>query len=120
MTSFVVWWTNQEESEEVCTRVESGTWNAPEYIKDMVISRQGRNGRGRLWIGKIPEFDGIEAINWNDDKPLASYIGARCGGILVKLEDMFYLRNVRGLITDENLERMDVMTLFSERYRNNA
>lgn len=120
MKSFVVWWTNQEESEEACVKVESGTWLAPEYIQDMARSRQGRAGRGRLWVAKIPEFEGIESINWSDDKPLAAYIGANCGGILVKLDDMFHLRNVRGLITDENMERMDVMAIFSERYKSNV
>lgn len=55
-----IWWLANEEADSARLRP-----HAPQYLKEQLMSRRGRNGRGRLWIAKefgslyLPRFDSI-------------------------------------------------------------
>jgi hypothetical protein len=73
-----VWWLGNVEAQTAT--LKSG---APEYLRDQLSSRRGRNGRGRLWVdaqfGRVvaPRLEGMSDA-------LASYLP---GGIVIRDED---------------------------------
>lgn len=88
MGQYAIWWT----SDTACNEAKHLMGPLPKYIKDELISRCGRAGRGRLWINdevKDAYPNGISKI----EAP------AECGGIVIHRHDFVKLKNLPGFIT---------------------
>lgn len=73
MTDYLIWWTNQSDVERVeylGLDGQLGHW--PKYLKDEFASRNGRAGRGRLWV--LAPFHGHLA-DWPLFKSLVAPFG---------------------------------------------
>jgi len=77
----------------------------PDYIRDEVRSREGREGRGRLWV---PAEIDCEEINWDDQNPLCRLISSEsAGGIVFHQRDFDKVMNLPGFVTDINCNRVN-------------
>ena len=102
-SKYLIWWLSQEacvqmpplyedeESEEVPL--------IPEYIIGEFWSRNGRAGRGRLWV--YSHFE-VEEIEWDELKPMARAAGD-CGGIVIDARDVESVAYLPGFVTDFEL-----------------
>ena len=75
-----VWWLDNLAARRATLKA-----SAPSYIRKQLLCRQGRNGRGRLWVDPmfgrlaLPRLEGLDARP--DDLP---------GGIVIKSKDAKY------------------------------
>lgn len=93
---YLVWWTDQEESESVTDEQIAAL---PIYIIHQFESRFGRNGRGRLWVAEhIP----VVEIPWLTNKPASRLADVR-GGVVIDAEDAPAVFNLPGFLTDLEL-----------------
>lgn len=98
MNEYLVWWTNQEEAEQVDAELLFRA-GFPDYIANEFKSRLGRAGRGRLWVDDdIP----ITQINWDEKKP-AARLAEKRAGIVIRAEDKHFLFDRPGFLTDLDL-----------------
>jgi hypothetical protein len=95
----VIWWLNQQETEFVCENPIDGL---PEYILDMIDSRDGRPGRGRLWTPP----DVKAAVDPWPDTLLAKWLGKDSGGLVIRKEDVHFIAMYPGTVTDLNLNKL--------------
>lgn len=96
MTDYAVWWLSQEDCEQMgCALPPSIEW--PEYIRRQYLSRLGRAGRGRLWIGDGIEFEGIREEDWHG--PFAEGAEKSCGGIVLHARDVPLVLALPGYVT---------------------
>jgi hypothetical protein len=100
-----VWWLNQWDYENGI-ELEDGKldiFGLPEYLQDEVRSRQGRPGRGRLWV---PDGIEIQDIPWPEkETPLTRHLG-KCGGIVFWRRDLPIVKEFPGVVTDMDLVRL--------------
>lgn len=102
-----VWWLNQSQCEEACDIIEKSPEKLPEYLRDELDSRDGRAGRGRLWIHRsLPQ---VSVDPWPDTELGHELAGRRgpeldAGGIVFKPSDMEAVRQFPGTITDLKLQ----------------
>jgi len=96
---FLIWWLSKDEQ----AQIKPKQWlRVPIYIKNELTSREGREGRGRLWVPK--DID-LEEIPWNDNHPNAQRImNESAGGIVFHASDQEALAGLPGLITDLKLD----------------
>tara|TARA_R110002020_G_C15754156_1_gene726420 strand:- start:171 stop:473 length:303 start_codon:yes stop_codon:yes gene_type:complete len=95
----LIWWTTQEDCEKI---QQMDSVKIPNYIASEFESRCGRNGRGRLWV---PDPIGLTSIKWNEDSPVSE----RCeksGGIVFYSDDIVFIEDLEGVITDLNLDQI--------------
>jgi hypothetical protein len=109
----LIWWLSQDDQEAIAEAAPAGASalpaGFPRYLREEYESRDGRSGRGRLWVGEV--FGGdhddycvkAEEPPWST--PLGVYLAKRCGGIVIRREDAALLRNLPGVITDRQLRR---------------
>jgi hypothetical protein len=108
MNTFLIWWTNQHDCEEVGSY--RGAVDVPDYISSEFRSRYGRPGRGRLWIpnslsAEVP----VPPISIPfPETPLANVLGNSYGGIVIRARDVECLRDLPGVITDLAVRRIEV------------
>lgn len=98
----LIWWLNQSDVERIEYLGLAGlleTW--PKYLTAQFASRNGRPGRGRLWVdGEIeadqpapPEEAAFGALN-----PVCR-MAADCGGIVIREGDFPEVGNLPGFVT---------------------
>ena len=104
---YAIWWLSQE----ACEQVINADHNLPDYIRNELNSRQGRPGRGRLWVPKSIDLD---EITWNDEATMAS-AASSCGGIVIDAVDISHVMFLPGFVTDTRLE---IWRRRGERYKN--
>jgi hypothetical protein len=98
MNKYAIWWLSQAACEEIEPIIDE--IGLPDYIRAEFQSRLGRAGRGRLWVA-----DGIDLseIEWQAEKPAAKLAG-KCGGIVIRSEDVGRVLGLPGFVTDTDLE----------------
>ena len=109
MNNLIVWWLSQNDYKALEKVQLSKT--VPAYIVTEVCSRDGRNGRGRLWInGAVWKKNEKHLIINIPEKywstPLAEYLAEFCGGIVIRKSDYKYVKNFPGIFTDLKLKRV--------------
>ena len=113
-----IWWLNQSQCEEaydiVANSILANSGDRirtseilPEYLQVELCSREGRSGRGRLWIHKSLPNVGVDP--WPDTELAHQFAGERgpefdAGGIVFKEEDLDLVRQLPGIITNLKLE----------------
>lgn len=94
-----VWWLTSD----AIRALQGGESSFPTYIAEMIRSRTGRSGRGRLWTA--PGIEG-EVAEVHFDELVGDWIMLEnMGGIVVKDEDAAALVNLPGFLTDLELKR---------------
>lgn len=92
----MVWWLHNDQSE--AAHLKSG---APQYLKDQLSSRKGRNGRGRLWVDL--QFGNLILPRFADNPDLQD--DWLPGGIVIHSSDAKFC--VGGTVRFEFLKRND-------------
>jgi hypothetical protein len=95
-----IWWLTQEE----CEAIRQSDRNLPGYLGEEFDSRHGRPGRGRLWVPK--NLGTAEVKPW-PNKPMARFLGANAGGIVIDRDDVPMLAEFPGIVTDMELRRLE-------------
>lgn len=93
--NYLIWWTSQRACRELDQLDLS---HLPDYIQVEFRSRNGRNGRGRLWV---PDHIAVEEIEW-PEKP-GAWLADECGGIIIDAKDLKAVFSLPGFITDLEL-----------------
>lgn len=101
-SKYVIWWLDQYEMEDAEQHAELPP--LPAYLQRQWDSRHGRAGRGRLWIDD-EEFTGDEQKIGVDPWPKTPVgrVLKKCGGIVMRVEDLSSLQTMPGLVTDLDL-----------------
>ena len=98
MTDYLIWWTNQSDVERVeylGLDGQLGHWQ--KYLKDEFASRNGRAGRGRLWMPD--EFtDAPQEAEFGPTNPVCR-MAADCGGIVIRDGDFEQVCHLPGFVT---------------------
>jgi hypothetical protein len=90
-----IWWLSQQ---DYALLTEEMRKQLPKYIADEVRSREGRCGRGRLWVAK--KFGEVEA-KWSDDNPVCRMLGQlKSGGIVFDPQHTYFLPENIGVVTN--------------------
>lgn len=98
MADYLIWWTNQGDVERIEYLGEVGMlghW--PKYIGDQFASRNGRPGRGRLWVDEACK-DAPEEAEFGPTNPVCR-MAADCGGIVIRDIDLGEVRHLPGFVT---------------------
>jgi hypothetical protein len=98
-----VWWLNQPQTEAVLE--PSNFDRLPAYLQGEVKSREGRAGRGRLWVSRTLG-EGEFGIDPWPDTALAKELGMDSGGIVFKADDLPLLSAMPGIVTDMKLNKV--------------
>lgn len=102
---YLIWWTSQED----CERVEFfgladllNDW--PPYLRTEFASRNGRSGRGRLWVsGRLKDAPSEVSVAWSN--AVAGCAAAKsAGGIVIKAEDVTHIQFLPGFVTTYAME----------------
>lgn len=94
----VIWWTNMADAELAHAQLGSmDAPNFPEYIKEQLDDRMGRNGRGRLWVHESIDVTAMD--NWNGTHKNADYC-EHSAGIVINASDYNFVKKLPGLVTD--------------------
>jgi hypothetical protein len=97
MSKYLIWWTSQEDHE----RVSKLTLDWPSYLVREFSSREGRPGRGRLWVSSEHDGDpGMPNEAEFDDKNPLCHIASNAGGIVFPFRDLHHVMFLPGFITD--------------------
>jgi hypothetical protein len=105
-----IWWLSQHDQEEVLGWIDRGadalsTYYGPDlpnYILNEYVSRFGRSARGRLWVSDELDLpDDFEVANWPLNNLTLHLL--KCGGIIIKADDVHIVACLPGIITDLNL-----------------
>ena len=107
----LVWWLTQAELELLVIERGSITYpnmprSLPAWLIDQVISCHGRPGRGRLWVCpdlNLPLIEMEEVAQWTT--PLRLHTNS-CYGIVIPAEVVPHLRDLPGIITNLNYQRI--------------
>lgn len=95
----LIWWLSAADIEAIGEPRE--TW--PSWLREEFVSIRGRAGRRRLWVarevfGQAAETGlGLDGDAW--ETPIGK-IAERCGGIMVRADDLPLLADLPGLVTD--------------------
>lgn len=106
-----VWWLDQAATEAVRAWLGasgSAGWPAspwPAYLREEFRSREGRAGRGRLWVSAHLAAEGVAVEPWPPG-PVGEWILASgAAGIVLLGTDVPALVDLPGLVTDLRLRR---------------
>ena len=95
----LIWWLSEANYGGLTTEVRAAL---PRYIAEEVQSREGRSGRGRLWV---PQGIELGPIPWPPDNPNAQKIDEDCsGGIVFRRSDFAAVKDLPGFVTNTSLE----------------
>jgi hypothetical protein len=101
---YYIWWIDQDDCDLVDI-FQSRLEELPKYLQDQFWYRNGRAGRGRLWV---PDDIPVPKIEWDDTSPIASY-AERAGGIVFHAKDLPSVkRMIRGRVTDLNMKPVSI------------
>ena len=95
----IIWWLSQEDCRGLS---EAQRAALPEPLQQALTSREGRNGRGRLWMcGDVA----LEGIPWptRENSNVRHIEDTSAGGIVVNRLELVHLKGLPGLVTDLNL-----------------
>lgn len=99
MEGFYVWWLSEAEYTKIPTEVFD---TLPTYLAEECRSRDGRNGRGRLWISSKLNAPTGSQCEWDDRNPVCQKIVQEsAGGIFFLPEDLGRLPKDIGFVTDQ-------------------
>jgi hypothetical protein len=100
-TDALIWWTSGRD----CDRIgRMALLVLPDYLMDQLSSREGRSGRGRLWVDDDLWPD-LEEIPWpNPETARAKALADQYAGIVIRMEDAQRVIDLPGIITDLRLE----------------
>ena len=100
--NLLIWWLEGIQA-EVLEDIKGGM---PAYIMSELSSMSGRPLRGRLWV---PE--GISINRLSDDAiKIMGFLGLdKLGGIVFHKEDLRFIENLPGIITDCELNTVDLI-----------
>ena len=97
---YLIWWTNQNDCERI---VPLDTW--PKYLYNEFQSRDGRNGRGRLWCpDKFKDAPSGVTIEWDSLTNWLCKAASDAGGIVIKADDMAQVQFLPGFVTTFAME----------------
>lgn len=97
---YLIWWTNQNDCERI---VPLDIW--PKYLADEFESRQGRNGRGRLWCSsKLKNAPESVTIDWDTLTNWLCKAAEDAGGIVIKADDVKAVQFLPGFVTTFAME----------------
>jgi hypothetical protein len=100
--TYYIWWLNQRDCESLGE-------NPPlkGYLLEEFRSREGRAGRGRLWVStEFPEFPSFVQYSPEAEKRLAVLGAGDYGGIVIRPEDLDFCQGTPGLVTDPQANRV--------------
>ncbi|MET0374012.1 MAG: hypothetical protein ABW128_07110 [Rhizorhabdus sp.] len=112
----VVWWTTQQEHKTVSAMMSDDPELArdwPEWLLVELSSRQGRNGRGRLWNAQHGRWL-VGGIHPWPDTALAARLGADeggSGGIVLPVDQLPLVIGLPGVVTNARLERLRIQSV---------
>lgn len=110
MSPCYVWWLNSDCYTQMRRQDKERRLETYEYLNSEYSSREGRAGRGRLWISnvvrnKYPEVNnGI--VPWPENAISRLINDLDFGGIVVLPEDLEYVKTLPGFVTDMQLNMM--------------
>lgn len=99
---FLIWWTDQsdiERIEHLGLHGDLDHW--PAYLTEQFESRNGRPGRGRLWVADEIEKDRPappEEAEFGEHNPVCR-MASNCGGIVIRSRDYEIVATLPGFIT---------------------
>lgn len=92
---YLIWWTNQEDCDRI---VPLESW--PVWLYDEFRSRQGRAGRGRLWVSlRLADAPKTVTIEWDSLTNWLCLAANTAGGIVIRREDLRHVQFLPGFIT---------------------
>lgn len=94
MADYLIWWTNQADCERI---VPLDTW--PVYLYDEYQSRQGRNGRGRLWVSSKLKDAPQGTDLWDTTNNWLCRAAQDAAGIVIKAEHLKQVQFLPGFVT---------------------
>lgn len=93
----LIWWTSQD-NYETMEGMDRDHW--PEELAIEYRSREGRNGRGRLWVPHQWMNNPDMKIEWKNSDPMFKALGDNYGGIVFRRDFYPLISNLPGLFTD--------------------
>lgn len=102
---YAVWWTNEFDCNMVFSvaGAEDAPTMAPEYVRKEFRFRNGRAGRGRLFIPEgLPKVE----IDWDESRAICHRLAEyphSYGGIVMHMSDVPAIIHLPGLFTDLRL-----------------
>lgn len=104
---YLIWWTSQEDCEAI-TPLDS--W--PMWLYDEFRSRNGRAGRGRLWVPPLFASDAPEEAKWSIDNWLCAAAEIKsAGGIVIPAHALRHIQFLPGFITTFEMSLPDAELL---------
>jgi hypothetical protein len=91
MLIWLIWWLNQRECESIGEELPK---EFPRYLRSQYSSRYGRAGRGRLWADA--QFGDVAVEPW-PSTPLAKFLGAYSGGIVIRPAEHIWVEDYPGI-----------------------
>lgn len=110
-TKYYIWWLRHSDIELLTFERNGISYanmprNAPGWLRDQVLACHGRPGRGRLWIH--PDFtdcprEASEVSTWTTPLRLSTN---NCYGIVITPNELAHLRDLPGIVTNFNYQRL--------------
>lgn len=97
----LIWWTSSADMDEL--RRGKRRYRLPRYLREQIGSRDGRAGRGRLWVDE--SFGDVAVDPW-PETPFAKLLGEKFAGIIIHRQDLQDVMRMPGVVTDLNLQRV--------------
>jgi hypothetical protein len=92
----LIWWLSQDDVERIEWLGVAGLLSDwPEYLTDEFASRNGRPGRGRLWVAD--QFGDVGA-KWDNELPTCK-MAKDSGGIVIEAADYMQVVHLPGFVT---------------------
>lgn len=111
LDEWLIWWTNSTDVyliDALTGDRELGPSCFPEYLGVEYRSRNGRNGRSRLWV---PPGCSVQGIPWDSDRLICRVLANEensYAGIVFRKEDALLVLSYPGLVTDQALNHVTI------------
>lgn len=106
-SQYAIWWLSQAELEHVLlfrVSFKDAAFESYKALWGELCSMEGRTLRGRLWN---PHEVELEVPAWCFESIRGSFLGRRCGGIVIERSDLEVLQDLfPGTMTDFQLKRI--------------
>lgn len=101
---WVIWWLDQSDCERVERLLSVEATILPDYIMQLVRSRSGRAGRGRLWT---PEGCPIGATTEWQAQTVICRLAEQCGGLVIRADDAERVFALPGFLTTLSMRLLE-------------
>jgi len=112
VTAFAIWWLSQQDCAVIGDDLP--TW-LPDWVQSQYRMRQGRPGRGRLWVADESGFKG-PGVRWPEPPTAIQAYESACGGTVLPAELVPRLMHLPGLVTDLQLVRWEARKVSLREY----